>query len=203
MSHLCLHITQSIMMTPRISPHLTHSDQNKMADILQRAFSDAFSSLKICILIQIPLNFVPNSPINNITSSIQTMAWRQTGDIIWIHDGLVYWHIYIYITEHRWVKSHSVKDFLWDLISHLKNGLWWAKTHLKLFMSKNFEGNMSKFVVTAVMTDGLPLRGPWPSAGTIMTNIIVLCKVQDLYLTCQPYRSRNDKKNLHFRSQIW
>ena len=32
------------------------------------------------IPIQIPLKYVPRSPINNKTALVQVMAWRRTGD---------------------------------------------------------------------------------------------------------------------------
>ena len=49
-----------------------------MAAILQTTFSNA-SSLKFCILIQIPLEFVSKGPIDSKSVLVQVMAWRQTG----------------------------------------------------------------------------------------------------------------------------
>ena len=44
-------------------------------DILKCILVDA----NCCILIQIPLKFIPNAPIENNLALVQTMAWRRTG----------------------------------------------------------------------------------------------------------------------------
>ena len=36
--------------------------------------------MKICILIQISVKFVPNDPINNIPALVQIRAWHRIGD---------------------------------------------------------------------------------------------------------------------------
>ena len=57
-----------------------------MTIISQMTFSNAFSRMKICILIQISLKFVSEGPINNNSVLVPVMALRQTGDnyaIIW------------------------------------------------------------------------------------------------------------------------
>ena len=43
-------------------------------------FKCIFINEKLCILIWIPLNFVPMGPIDNESTSVQVMAWRRTGD---------------------------------------------------------------------------------------------------------------------------
>ena len=51
---------------------------DKMAAFPQTIFSDTFS-WKLCILIKIPLKFVPNSPIDNNLALVQIMAWWRIG----------------------------------------------------------------------------------------------------------------------------
>ena len=60
--------------------YLTHLSLDKKAAISQTIFSDAFSWMKICILIKILLQFVPKGPIDNKPALVQVMAWRRTGD---------------------------------------------------------------------------------------------------------------------------
>ena len=60
---------------------LTHWVRDKMADIFQMTFSNAFSWNKnVWTLTKISLKFVPKGPINNIPSLVQIMAWRRSGD---------------------------------------------------------------------------------------------------------------------------
>ena len=64
---------------------LTHWGRDKMADILQTILSNAFSWMKIWILIKFSLKFVPKGPINNMPALFQIIAWRQV--IILNNDG--------------------------------------------------------------------------------------------------------------------
>ena len=57
---------------------LTHLPLDKMAAISQTIFSNAFCEWKVCIVIKISLEFVPNGPINN-TVLIKIMAWHRIG----------------------------------------------------------------------------------------------------------------------------
>ena len=50
-----------------------HWGRDKMANISQTTFSNAFSRM-------ISLKFVPTGPINNIPALVQIMAWRRPGD---------------------------------------------------------------------------------------------------------------------------
>ena len=43
-------------------------------------FKQFFQNENVWILIEISLKFVPKAPINNISSLIQIMAWRRSGD---------------------------------------------------------------------------------------------------------------------------
>ena len=52
-----------------------------MAAILaDNIFKWIFLNEKFCILIQIPLEFVPKEPIDNNSALVQIMAWRRIGD---------------------------------------------------------------------------------------------------------------------------
>ena len=59
--------------------NLINLSLDKMADISQTTFSDAFLSIKVCILIKISLKFVPKGPINNKTALFKKMAGRRIG----------------------------------------------------------------------------------------------------------------------------
>ena len=49
---------------------LNSSPLDKMTTILQMIFSDAFSSMKFCILIKISLKFIPKGPIDHIPALV-------------------------------------------------------------------------------------------------------------------------------------
>ena len=51
-----------------------------MAAMFFRHFQVDFFNWKLWISIKISLKFVPMSPVNNIPSLVQTMAWRRPGD---------------------------------------------------------------------------------------------------------------------------
>ena len=55
---------------------------DKMAAISQPTHSNTliFVNENFCILIRIPLKFVPEGPINNNPALVQVMAWRRIGD---------------------------------------------------------------------------------------------------------------------------
>ena len=60
---------------------LTHLSLDKMPDISQMTFSNAFIRIKKAVLaIKIPLTFVPKGPTNNNPASVQIMAGRRLGD---------------------------------------------------------------------------------------------------------------------------
>ena len=59
---------------------LTHLPLDKMATISQTIFSDAFSWIKICVLIRISQKFVPKDQIGNNPPLVYIMAWCQIRD---------------------------------------------------------------------------------------------------------------------------
>ena len=74
---------------PESAPHngvlpehpLTHLHMDNMAAILaDHIFHCIFLNENIWIPIKISLKFVPKSLINNISASVQIMAWRRPGD---------------------------------------------------------------------------------------------------------------------------
>ena len=60
-------------------------------------FKCIFMNEKFCILIQIPLKFVPKGPINNKPALVQIMAWRRTGDKPLSENNAdpIHWCIYV------------------------------------------------------------------------------------------------------------
>ena len=66
---------------PPLPPPPTSPGHFKMAVILaDDNFKCIFLNENDRILIQIPLKFVPRSPIDNKPTLVQVMAWRRTGD---------------------------------------------------------------------------------------------------------------------------
>ena len=58
----------------------THLPLGKIAAISQTIFSDAFSWMKLRILIQISLKCLSDGQIENIQAVVQIMAWRRRRD---------------------------------------------------------------------------------------------------------------------------
>ena len=51
-----------------------------MESIFQTIYRNAFSSMKIVYLIQIPLKFVQKVPIDNRSALVKMMAWHKISD---------------------------------------------------------------------------------------------------------------------------
>ena len=52
-----------------------------MTAIYPKAFLNALSWIaNFCILIRFSLKFVPKGPVDNMSSLVQVMVWRQTGN---------------------------------------------------------------------------------------------------------------------------
>ena len=89
---------------------LTHSDQDKMATILQMAFPNAFSWMKMFkILFKISLKFVPTGPIDDKPALVQIMACRRAGDKPLSEPMMFSLLRHICITRPQWVKQASGK----------------------------------------------------------------------------------------------
>ena len=67
-------------------------------------FKCLFLNENIWISIKISLNFVPNGPINNISASVQIMAWCRPGDKPLSEPMMVYLLTHICVTRPQWVK---------------------------------------------------------------------------------------------------
>ena len=83
---------------------LTSWGRDKIAAILQTAFSNIFSWMKIVVFwFEFSLIFFPKSPINHkpLLVQVMTLCWKTRQTIIWTSDELFYCHIYI--TRPRWV----------------------------------------------------------------------------------------------------
>ena len=75
-------INQIIWNIPSlVSEELTHWGWDKMAATwADDIFKCNFINENVWVSIKIPLNFVPEGPINNKFSLVQVMAWRRTGN---------------------------------------------------------------------------------------------------------------------------
>ena len=84
---------------------LPHWGRDKMAAIFQMTFSNAFSWMKIYILIKISLTFVPQGPINNIPALVQIMTLRHPGKKLLSEPMMVSLLTHICLTLPQWVKT--------------------------------------------------------------------------------------------------
>ena len=66
-----------------------------------------FLNENVWILIEIPLNFVPKCPINNIPALVQKMAWRRPSDKPLSEPMMVSLLTHICVTRHRWAKGRT------------------------------------------------------------------------------------------------
>ena len=88
---------------------LTHWGRDKMDDIFQTTFSNAFSWMKIYeFRLSFSLKFVPKGPINKIPALVQIMAWRLPGDKPLSEPTLVSLLTHICVTRPQWVNSLSI-----------------------------------------------------------------------------------------------
>ena len=91
---------------------LTHWGLDKMADIFQTTFSNAFSWMKM-LPIKMSLTFVPHGPINNIPALVQIMGWRLPGDKPWSGPMVVRLPTHIGVTRPQWVNREGTNWNLW------------------------------------------------------------------------------------------
>ena len=88
---------------------VTHWGRDKMAAKSQTTSSNAFSWMKMYeFLLKISLKFVPRGPINNISTLVQMMAWRRTGDKPLSEAMMIILLTHICVTRPQWVKSVRV-----------------------------------------------------------------------------------------------
>ena len=82
----------------------THWGLNKMAAISKSIFSGW--KKKFLILIEIPLKFVPEGPIDNKSASVQVMAWHHTSAKCHnLNQWWPSWLMYTCINRPQWVKT--------------------------------------------------------------------------------------------------
>ena len=86
---------------------LTHWGRDKMADIFQTTFSNAYSCLIMYIWIKISLKFVPKVRINNIPALVQIMAWCRIGHKPLSEPMMVNLLAHICVTRPQWVNSQQ------------------------------------------------------------------------------------------------
>ena len=83
-------------------------------------FKWIFVNENVWISINISLKFVPRSPINNIPTLVQVMAWHRPGDKPLSEPMMVRLPMHLCITQPQWVNvfmKHKLKrnPFLWLL----------------------------------------------------------------------------------------
>ena len=99
---------------------LTHWGRDNMAAVSQTTLSNAFSWMKMLLLIsiKISLKFVPKGPINDNPSLVQIMAWCRSGDKPLSEPMMVSLLTHIWVTRPQWVKyvfafSIICRQFRW------------------------------------------------------------------------------------------
>ena len=70
-------------------------------------FKCIFFTKNVSILLKISLKFVPNVQINNISTLVQMMAWRQPGNKPLSEPMMVSLLTFICVTRPQWVKANS------------------------------------------------------------------------------------------------
>ena len=70
-------------------------------------FKWIFLNKNVWISIIISLKFVPRGPINNISTLVQVMAWRRTGDKPLSEPMMARLPTHICVTQPQWVKEQS------------------------------------------------------------------------------------------------
>ena len=71
-------------------------------------FKRIFFNENASILIKISLNFVPKSPVNNISALVQITAWRRPGDKPLSEPMMVSLPTHIWVTWPQWVKLNCM-----------------------------------------------------------------------------------------------
>ena len=83
-------------------------------------FKCIFLNENVWILLKISLKFIPKSPINNIPSFIQIMAWRRPGDKSLSEPIMVSLLTHICVARPQWVKIAFA--ILYDMLTHWPPG---------------------------------------------------------------------------------
>ena len=96
-----------------VTPFLLESPQSRINTLRPRqngrhfvddVFKCVFLNSNVWISRKISLKFVPKSPINNIPSLVQIMAWRRQGDKSLSETMVVSLPTHICVTRPQWVK---------------------------------------------------------------------------------------------------
>ena len=104
---------------------LTHWGRDKMANIFQTIFPNAFSiNETIWISIKISLKFVHKGPINNIPALVQIMAWRRPGDKPLYEPMMVSLLTHICATRPQWVNTVASSDIWPQVVWYADAWLW-------------------------------------------------------------------------------
>ena len=94
----------------------THWGRDKIANISQTTYSNAFSRMKIYeFLLTISLKIVPKVRMNNIAASVQIMVWRRPGNRPVSEPMIVNLLTHICATRPQWVNCWRP---VWMCASH-------------------------------------------------------------------------------------
>ena len=126
---------------------LTHWGRDKMADIFQTTFSNAFPWMKMFQFCRIKISskFVSKGPINNNPALVQIMAWRRSGDKPLSEPMMASLLTHICVTRPQWVNIyifHSI-SLTRKWVENVSVALVSAKHTVKqlfLFLNKNTRG---------------------------------------------------------------
>ena len=105
---LCHCVALVVEIHPQADDDLTHWGWDKMAAIFaDDIFKMHFFNENLRILIHISLKFVSKSPINNIPSLVQIMAWRRIGDKPLFEPMMPSLAMHICVTLPQWVNNFN------------------------------------------------------------------------------------------------
>ena len=126
---------------------------------------------------KISLNFVPMGPIDNKSSLVRVMAWRQTGDkpLPRTNDDTFQSHIYASPGLPQWVDNYIFQKYLSDPLNHIH--IWqvspqhscgdtcqiwmWYSTGILLIL-KNWQNNRTEEIVSVPPTHPGAVHGNGP-----------------------------------------
>ena len=120
---------------------LTHWGRDKI-DVILQTLSNSFSLVKI-YWFRLKFHWsLSSSPINNIPTLVQTMAWHQPGDKP-ISEPMIILLMHICLTRAQWVNSSLLSLTCWSLkkmtkISQTRQHFWIHIFNWKLYFDSNF-----------------------------------------------------------------
>ena len=166
-----------LMMTShqweRACGHLTHWGRDKMAVISQTIASSAFSWMKLFNFKWSLMRYVLYGLIDNMTTLVQIIAWRRTGDKP-LSEAMLVCFTDIYVTQPQWVnKNCSPYQSLQCVWKHTQE---WKKIYS--FVLKTVPTNWNTSVLIRVICQGCVL-GTFSTLKSGMSPIILTVGAHD------------------------